>query len=459
MIYLPAGGWKPRPYQMPAWEAWERGIKRSLLIWHRRAGKDEVALHKTCCAAFDRTANYWHCLPEYEQARKAIWEAINPHTGRRRIDECFPLEVRKRTDNSTMTIEFTSGSIWKVVGSDNPNSLVGAPPAGIVFSEWALSNPAAWAYLAPILVENNGWADFITTPRGKNHVHNMWKTFNGDEYRKEWFCQRLTIKETGFPAELVEEQRKEYKGIYGTDAADALIDQEFYCSFEAAVLGAIWGRELAELERGGRIKVLPIEKELPIHTAWDLGKGENMAIWVFQVHFNEVRIIDFISGFGIGIEDHVAELERRGYRGGDDWVPHDARIPEIGSQRTRVETLIKLKRKPRVVMRHKVEDGNNAARLTIPHCYFDPRCESGTYSGLEALRQYSYEWDDNRNTFRDTPLKNWCSHAADAFRYLAMAWREIKGEGPPAPDPLKEMVKRKTLSEMIEEYELEQAEE
>jgi phage terminase large subunit len=138
--------WNPRPYQLPSWRAWEKGCKREILIWHRRAGKDDVQLNKTAVAAHERIGNYWHCLPMYEQAKKAIWEAVNPNTGKRRIDEAFPLEIRKRTDNSSMVIEFKSGSIWRVVGSDNPNSLVGAPPIAITFSEWALSNPSAWAY-------------------------------------------------------------------------------------------------------------------------------------------------------------------------------------------------------------------------------------------------------------------------------------------------------------------------
>jgi phage terminase large subunit len=98
--------WKPRPYQLAAWNAWEGGIKRSLLVWHRRAGKDEISLHKAAVAGHERVANYWHCLPMYEQARKAIWEAVNPHSGKRRIDEAFPHEIRARTDYSSMTLEF-----------------------------------------------------------------------------------------------------------------------------------------------------------------------------------------------------------------------------------------------------------------------------------------------------------------------------------------------------------------
>ncbi len=148
--------WSPRPYQMAAWCAWEAGTRRLLLIWHRRAGKDDVALHMAAVAAHERPANYWHCLPEYAQARKAIWTAVNPHTGKFRIDEAFPKELRKSTRNNDMEIQFLNGSTWRVVGSDNPDSLVGAAPAGIVFSEFALSNPSAWGLLAPILEENDG---------------------------------------------------------------------------------------------------------------------------------------------------------------------------------------------------------------------------------------------------------------------------------------------------------------
>ena len=138
--------WLPRIYQRPAWAAWrKRGIRRSLLVWHRRAGKDDVALHKAAVAAHVRVATYWHLLPEYEQARKAIWAAVNPHTGMRRIDEAFPLELRESTDEQEMFIRFKIGSTWQVIGCDNYDSLVGTPPAGIVFSEWAQANPVRGA--------------------------------------------------------------------------------------------------------------------------------------------------------------------------------------------------------------------------------------------------------------------------------------------------------------------------
>ena len=148
-IRLPAEGWRPRAYQLPVWSYLENGGKRAECIWHRRSGKDEVALHWAAVAAFERPATYWHMLPEAAQGRRAIWEAVNPHSGKRRIDEAFPHALRETTRENEMMIRFKSGSALHVVGSDNFNSLVGSPPAGVVFSEWALADPAAWGLPPP----------------------------------------------------------------------------------------------------------------------------------------------------------------------------------------------------------------------------------------------------------------------------------------------------------------------
>jgi phage terminase large subunit len=165
--------WTPRPYQQKLWRYLEGGGKRAIEIAHRRWGKDDIALHWAAVAAMQRPASYWHMLPNYSQARKAIWTAVNPHTGKRRIDEAFPQQIRAATLENEMFIRFKNGSTWQVIGSDNYDSLVGTPPAGIVFSEWARAIPASWGYLAPILIENGGWALFITTPVGRNHAKSM----------------------------------------------------------------------------------------------------------------------------------------------------------------------------------------------------------------------------------------------------------------------------------------------
>ena len=161
--------WAPRPYQQKLWEYLKAGGTRAVACWHRRSGKDEVGLHHTACMAHRRVGNYWYMLPQYSQARKAMWDAINPHTQKRRIDEAFPQEIRRTTRDQEMQIVFKNGSTFQLVGSDNFNSLVGSPPVGLVFSEYALSDPSAWGYLRPILLENGGWAIFNSTPRGRNH--------------------------------------------------------------------------------------------------------------------------------------------------------------------------------------------------------------------------------------------------------------------------------------------------
>lgn len=443
---------------MPAWLAWQQGCKRELLIWHRRSGKDDVQLHKTAVAAHQRVGNYWHCLPKYEQARKAIWEAVNPMTSKRRIDEAFPPEIRRRTDNGAMVVEFLNGSIWRLVGSDDPNSLVGAPPVGLCFSEWALSNPEAWAYLAPILLENGGWASFITTSRGRNHAFTMlnkvarpnaWSPTNP----AGWFSQVLAVTDTGFPLELVEHQRHEYHGIYGIDAGDALIDQEFYCSFDAAVLGAYYGKQIARSEAEGRITQVAYDPKLPVHAAWDIGLGANLAVLVFQVAADRPRIIYGLRGsHDDTIPDMVARLRQLpvGWdKFSDDWMPHDARVREHGTKRTRVELMTDLGRRPRLVPAHKIDDGINAGRMTFDKALWD---RDNCAEALEHLRMYRALWDSDRKVFKDKPDHDYTSHYSDAYRYLAMAWRAVRAEI--APKPEGRTIYQMTLNELWEFHEM-----
>lgn len=460
-VTIPANGWRPRPYQMPAWAAWERGIKRSLLVWHRRAGKDELSLQKFAVASQLRPANYWHCLPHYEQARKAIWEAVNPHTGKKRIDETFPMEIRKRTDNSSMVVEFKTGSVYRVVGSDNPDSLVGAPPLGIAFSEWAISNPSAWGLLQPILLENGGWADFITTPRGRNHVHGMLKMAR--ERPQTWFSQVLTVDDTGqVSAEQIEEAKAGYVSLYGEEAAEALIQQEYWCSFEAAILGSYYGKELAQAEHQGRIGDVEPTLGVPINVAQDLGVSDDNPLWFWQAvpgsaGRGQIKILDYYTAHGYGIKHYTDEIKRRigywdsearaaghteGHRLGVVYVPQDAKVREQGSwdadtlkAKQRIEVMFEQlgRDKVKLVKPHSIQDGISAVRQVLHRCWFD---ETRCAAGLEALRQYQSEWDDKKKKFRDEPLHDWTSHPADAFRYLAMAYREIVPKEAPVPGPM-----------------------
>ena len=422
-IVLP-NNWQPRGYQRPLWDYLENGGKRAIGIWHRRAGKDDVLLHRTAVAAFERVGSYWHCLPEYAQARKAIWAAVNPHTGKRRIDEAFPHELRQSTNEQEMFIRFLNGSTWQAIGSDRYNSLVGAGVAGFVGSEWALANPSAWAYIRPMLEENDGWAAFITTPRGRNHAKSM---LDMAQNNPRWFAQVLSIYDTGaLSQEQLDESLKEYCALYGEDIGQAQFDQEYACSFNAAILGAFYAREMVAVRREGRIADIEAIPGRPVHRAWDIGVKDDTSIWWFQVVGTQVFILDCYSQSGVGVDHYAEVIEQRrkeyGWEDGVDFVPHDARVKEWGTGRTRVETMQGLGLKPQVVSMASKLDGINAARKTLARCVFNPRCEE---QGISALEQYRREWDDDKKTFKANEVHDWSSHLADAFRYLSMAWRDV----------------------------------
>jgi hypothetical protein len=420
-IQLP-NGWRPRDYQLKAWTYLENGGKHAELIWHRRSGKDEIALHRTACAAFERQATYWHMLPEAAQARKAIWEAINPHSGKRRIDEAFPHELRANTKDQEMMIRFVNGSTWQVIGSDNYNSLVGSPPAGVVFSEWALANPSARAYLRPIFAENNGWQMYITTPRGKNHA---FKTYESGRKDPNTFAQKLSAYDTGsISIERLEIEKQAYIDDYGFDQGTSLFEQEYLCSFDAALMGAFYGREMREAEEQGRIKLVPYDTDYPVHTAWDLGFSDDTSIWFFQVIAGEIRILCYYGGSGLAMEDYVDVVKAKPYKYGLFWLPHDARAKTLASGGKSIQEMAwKAFGVPnvRIVPSLSVQDGIQAVRAMLRNCYFD---EIQTESGVDGLKQYQREWDDDKKMFREKPRHDWASNPADAFRMLAIAWRE-----------------------------------
>ena len=367
----------------------------------------------------EKPATYWHMLPEAAQARKAIWEAVNPHTGIRRIDEAFPHRIRASTREHEMAIRFVTGSTWQVVGSDNYDSLVGSPPFGVVFSEWALANPAAWAYIRPILRENGGWAAFLTTPRGKNHAYNMYEAWKDDPAA---FAELLTVEDTGMLSpEQIAEERAEYIREFGESAGNALFEQEYYCNFDAAILGAYFGKEMAAAGREGRVTTVQYEPAKPVYTAWDIGVRDATAIWFFQLASGNIRVIDYYEAVGEGLAHYAKALQDKPYVYATHYGPHDLANTEWGSGKSRIETAKSLGLTFRIVPDVPLMDGINAARLTLPICWFDAeRCATG----IEALKQYRADWDEERRVFRDKPRHDWASHAADAFRYLSLGYRE-----------------------------------
>lgn len=407
--------WSRRPYQRRLWRYLENGGKRAVAVWHRRAGKDSVAINFAAVAAQRRVANYWHMLPTAAQGRKVVWEAIG-RDGQRFIDQAFPPVIRSGKNDVDMLIRLRNGASWQVVGSDNFDRLVGANPAGVVFSEWALADPRAWDYLRPILAENDGWALFIYTPRGRNHGATL---FDMAQRTPGWFAQRLTVDETAaIAAETIEAERC-------SGMAEELIQQEYYCSFQAAVVGAYYGSIIEDAERQGRVGRVPWTRDLPVTTAWDLGIGDSTAIWFAQLSGNEIRLIDYYEASGEGFDHYASVLAQKPYAFAETLLPHDVRQRELANGRTRLETMqrLGLAARPRIVPGVSIDDGINAARVILPRCWFDA---DACMRGLEALRQYRRSWNEDTQIFSDRPLHDWTSHAADAFRYLAVGLREPK---------------------------------
>lgn len=421
----------------------ERTHDRLIAIWHRRAGKDEIALNALRELAFKQPGTYWHCFPEYKQARKALWNGIDAHTGKRRIDQAFPPQIRKRTQDDDMFIEFTNGATWQLLGSDRYDATVGSGPKGIVYSEWALSNPSAWAYHSPMIRESGGFAAFITTPRGNNHAKTM---FDRASKNDDWFSQLLSIEETkALSVEVLADALQEYQDLHGEEMGRAFFEQEYLCSFAGAMVGAYFGAEMARAEREGRMRPVKIDRRYPVHTVWDLGKAINNPIICFQVIPGEPgpRIVDFYRPESDDLEQWIRWLDDHDYKG-HDFVPHDILVTEWGSKRTRYETLKLLGRRPRRITRASVADGLQAARTTINSAVFHHSEDEGDERSermqlcIDGLKAYRREWDDDLKTFRENPLKDWAEHIGSAGRYLGLAWRDAK-------EPEKEKPKHKEL--------------
>jgi phage terminase large subunit len=423
---------------MPAWAALEGGAKRLALAWHRRSGKDELALHWAAVSAIMRPGSYWHMLPQANQSRKALWDAVNPHTGKRRIDDAFPLELRESTREQDMFIRFKNGSTWQVVGSDNYDSLVGSPPTGVVFSEYAMADPNAWAFLRPILAENNGWAIFISTPRGRNHFARLVEYAKNDP---QWFGQVLTVEDTQtISKDIIQRERKELRMERGDKEAEAIIRQEYYCDFDADIPGAYFGDAISRAEQEGRVASFPHMVGQPVGTAWDIGIGDSTVIWFYQFVGHKIRIINVLEGNGVGLEWYAKKLLAMDYVYGDHIWPHDGAVKEWGSGKSRMETAAGYGLRPRILEADSVDDGIQAVRQMLPIVEWnyspDPfpgetpeDARARMVRALDAIRQYRREYDDRLQKFKDRPLHDWTSHYADALRYLAKGRRPFRGTG------------------------------
>lgn len=411
-----------RDYQRPAWDYMEAGGTHCLNCWHRRAGKDDFAMSWTSVAALTTTpGNYWHMLPEYKQARKALWEGVDAKTGKRRIDQIFPPEIVTRRRDNEMMLEFVNGATWQLLGSDRYDQLVGAGPKGLVMSELSLSHPNAWAYLRPMLLESGGWFIGNFTPRGKNHAHDMFEAAQSDKSR--WFADKLTVYDTGvFTPQQMEEERAFYHQTLGVDDGDSKFRQEYLCDFNASIIGAYYAREMEEMERTKRIGHVPYDPGLPVFTAWDLGYGDATVIIFCQISGAQVRIIDVAVARGVGLDAYAKLVREKPYVYERHYLPHDADRGDVGiiGGKKRVEVLRGLGVNPVEVLDREligVDDGIQAVRRLLPRVVMD---REACKVLIEAMRNYRRVWDAERRVFHNVPYHDWSSDFADAMRYLAM---------------------------------------
>lgn len=422
--------YEPRNYQLNAWNYLDGGGTRAVCVWHRRAGKDLFGINRVSVASCTRPGLYWHIFPTYAQGRKIAWDGMT-REGRPFLDH-FPKQmIRGDPNNTEMKIRFVTGSIYQVVGAEDPNRLVGPNPVGVILSEYSLQDPAAWDLLRPILAENGGWALFIYTARGRNHGY---KILQMARKNPNWFAEVLvagsgknsTKRPDGTPVisdAIIQEERD-------SGMPEELIQQEFYNSFDAPLVGAYYGTQMAFARKEGRVTKVPWEPRLPVNTAWDLGIDDSMTIWFYQEVNMERRFIDYYENSGEGLPHYAKELEKRPYVYGKHMAPWDIDVRELGTGKTRLETARSLGIRFIKVVQHSIEDGIDAVRNILPSCWFD---EEKCSRGVEALTQYRKEWDEERKVFMNHPLHDWTSHAADGFRTFAFGSRGNSGNrrGPP----------------------------
>jgi len=409
--------YKPRPLQKDM----HKELKRwNVLVMHRRFGKTVWAVNQlikttlTCPLPRPRTA---FVAPTFAQAKRIAWDYVKFYAG------VIPGVQFNETE---LRADFPNGGRIMLLSAENPDALRGIYLDECVFDEFGMQNPRVWGEVVrPALSDRQGSACFLGTPAGHNHFFDLLETAKSQlaEGSSDWYYKICKASETGIvrPEELEAAQAQMTPEQY---------EQEYECSFTAAIIGAYYGKLLSDADDNGRVTRVPYDPAYPVHTAWDLGINDSTAIWFAQVfRGGAVNVIDYYESSGVGLDHYADILSKKDYTYGDHLAPHDIEVRELGSGKSRWETAYTLGIKFRVIPKMKVADGINAARMLIPKCYFD-RDNCG--EGLEMLRQYRQEWDEKRKSFRDHPRHDYTSHAADAFRYLAVGLenREVMRKPP-----------------------------
>ena len=401
---------EPRDYQIPIFEAIDEGVKRIIMVRHRRAWKDKACFNIIVKKAAEDVWIYYYVFPTYSQGKKAVWDWIDKDWWK--TIKHIPDEIIKRKNDTEMKVELINGSIIQIIGSDNVDSIVWTNPIWIVFSEYSLQSPAVWDFLRPILAENGWWAIFNFTPRWDNHAKELLDMARANDKRLVSIQTVLDTK--AITPEVLEEERKE---IILKNWSDAIFQQEYYCSFDAWIAGNYYAEILSELEKNNHRTVVPYDPWLDVYTVWDLWINDSTAIWFWQRLGKEIRIIDHYENNWEGLSHYVGVLREKWYRYWTMYLPHDAQARSVQTWKTVEEKMYEYWFNDiQIVPRLSVLDGINSARAILPYCYFD---KDKTERGRKCLKNYHKEFDDKRTAYK-WPEHDWSSHSADAFRYLAV---------------------------------------
>ena len=402
--------YNPRPYQLPLLRAIDSGVKRAVVVAHRRSGKDKTCINIVAKKMLEKVGTYYYIFPTFSQAKRVIWEGLDKE-GNRFIDH-FPNElVDGKPNDSEMKIRYRNGSLFQLIGSDNVDGIVGTNPIGVVFSEYSLQDPSAWGFIRPILAENGGWAIFIGTPRGENHFYDIYELAKNSQ---DWFSQIVTVKDTNcIPTDVLAQEKREIIHHYGTDA---LYQQEYECNFSVPIAGSYYAEQIARAYKDGRVGNVPHETTITVDTWWDLGINDKMSIWFTQSIGQETRVIDYYENNSQGFPHYIQKLQEKGYIYGKHTAPHDIEVRELTSGKSRRDTAQSLGIRFDVSPKLPVHEGIDAVRGLFNRCWFDKeRCKEG----FNALKNYRKHYDEKRKTYLNLPYHDWSSNAADAFRTLA----------------------------------------
>ncbi len=394
--------YKPRPHQYELHEALDKH-RFVVAVMHRRAGKTVAAINhliKSAIQCEKPNPRLAYIAPTYGQAKRIAWDYLLEYTR--------PLGAIANI--AELRVDFWGRRI-SLYGSDNPDSLRGQYFDGVCLDEVGDQNPKIWnEIIRPALADRLGWALFIGTPKGNNHFHDLAERAKTEA---DWSFLEFKASQTKI---IAEQELKAALREMGQDK----YDQEFECSFNAAVEGSYYGQIINNLEADNRITDFPRDDLCKSFTAWDLGMGDSTAIWVAQVAGKEIRIIDCVENHGVGLDWYVSWLRENNYQHFEHILPHDVEVRELGTGKSRKEVLIEAGLNITVCPRLSIADGIQNLRRLLPRFWFHTR----TKQGINALRNYRREYDEKRSVFYDKPMHDWTSHFADAARYLAIGLDE-----------------------------------